>query len=138
MIYFGSVAMFFEQELIDLAKHLKSLSMEWEPEVGNYIYDANGIVKPSSPFQPQVYFLLNYDCFMQQVGGVERFRREMVWLPTWHDARKILRQLNVTDCEVQARVMDSAAIANQNELKTLYQIIEEKLAARSASQLSTR
>ena len=117
----------FKGHLIDLAIRFKALSLEWEPTVGNYVYDANGIVKASSPFQPGVYFLLNYNCFMERVGGLERFRNDMVWLPTWEDARVILSRLGVSNSKVVNQLTTTSSIENLTELDTLYSLILERL-----------
>ena len=73
----------YSAEQISLASELKCLGLPWEPQVGQYVFDKNKICPQSSPFQPGVYFLLDLDCFMQCVGGVERFVDNMVWLPRW-------------------------------------------------------
>ena len=53
----------FSSQQCALAIQFKEMGLEWEPTVGNYVYDATAAVKPSSPFQEHVYFLLNYDCY---------------------------------------------------------------------------
>ena len=114
----------FTEDQIHIAKRLKKLGIPWQPQVGHYVYDANRICPKSSPFQQGVYFLLNFDCFMQHVGGVARFRDNMVWLPTWHEAREILRQMGVPDAEV-AR-LSTEAILQDDELTCLYRLILEE------------
>jgi hypothetical protein len=117
----------FSSRQIELAVELKALGLTWEPSVGNYVYDATGAVKPTSPFQEHVYFLLNYDCFMERVGGVERFKAIMTWLPTWTDARGILRSLGVSDKEVQEQLVYSGALVDGTELLKLYELIAWRL-----------
>ena len=117
----------FSAREIELAIEMKSLDLEWEPFVGNYVFDATHAVKPSSPFQDRVYFLLNYDCFMQKVGGVARFKEIMTWLPTWSDARAILRSLGVSDAQVRQELDRTDAIENDNELLVLYELIAKRL-----------
>jgi len=87
----------FSRQQIELAITFKQLGLVWEPVVGNYVYDLSDALKPSSPFQDGVYFLLNYDCFMQRVGGLDRFKELMTWLPTWNDAREILQSLLIIE-----------------------------------------
>ena len=115
----------FTEEQISIAKRLKELEMPWTPQVGHYVYDANQICPKSSPFRERVYFLLNFDCFMQHVGGLERFRNNMVWLPTWHDAREILRDLGIPDSEVAQH--SAKAMCNGEELTCLYNLILKAL-----------
>jgi hypothetical protein len=74
-----------------------------------------------------VYFILNYDYFINQAGGVERFKEIMLWLPTWHDARKILQSFGVSDQEVATELWERCAIENQRELLVLYELIADKL-----------
>lgn len=67
------------------------------PTAGHFVFDANGNVTKPSPFQPGVYFVLNYDYFMNLVGGVDSFRKSMVWLPTIEQCFEILNHL---DCPI--------------------------------------
>ncbi len=117
----------FSSQQIALAIQFKERGLAWEPTVGNYVYDATAAVKPTSPFQEHVYFLLNYDCFMDRVGGVERFKTIMTWLPTWSDAREILRSLVVSDKEVQDELVCSRALEDGSELLQLYELIAQHL-----------
>ena len=107
--------MYFCPKLFRLAEEFKRLGLRWEPSVGNYVYDAAGVVPQSSPFQDHVYFLLNYDCFMRKVGGVARFKQLMVWLPTWHEARLLLRSLGVSSAQVQSELARRDALAQCND-----------------------
>ena len=117
----------FSSQQIALAIQFKERGLAWEPTVGNYVYDATAAVKPTSPFQEHVYFLLNYECFMDRVGGVERFKTIMTWLPTWSDAREILRSLGVSDKEVQDELVRSRALEDGSELLQLYELIAQHL-----------
>lgn len=112
---------------LELAGRFKQLGLPWEPSVGNYVYDATGAVKPTSPFQNGVYFLLNYDCFMQKVGGVDRFKQIMTWLPTWDDARQMLRMLQVPDASIQHELVATDAFDRGIELQVLYELIAKEL-----------
>lgn len=112
---------------IDLARSFKAQGLAWEPAVGQYVYDGTHFLKPSSPFQKHVYFLLNYDCFMEKVGGVARFKELMTWLPVWEDARTILRRLGVEDAQVEQALSRQNAFANGSELSVLYQMIDDEI-----------
>jgi hypothetical protein len=68
---------------------------------------------------------------MVRVGGVERFKTIMTWLPTWSDAREILRSLGVSDKEVQGELLNSQALEHSSELLKLYELIAENLSKRS-------
>jgi hypothetical protein len=119
----------FSQQQIDLALEMKRLGLDWEPAVGHYVYDRQHIVDRPSPFQPRVYFVLNFDHFIRLVGGVERFRTEMAWLPTWEDAREILAKLGVSDADLQRRLMEVDAIGRRVEMDEIYRAIRDRLAA---------
>ena len=117
----------FSQEEIEMARELRRLGLKWEPSVGHYVYDENRCCQRGSPFQDRLYFILNYERFMSHIGGVERFKEVMLWLPTWHDARELLRSLGVSDEKVAFRLQDCKALENRNELKVLYEMIAQLL-----------
>lgn len=117
----------FDQHLIRQACQLKSLGIDWKPSVGHYVYDETGAVQASSPFEEGVYFLLNFECFMRRVGGPERFARLMVWLPTWHDARCVLRSYGVDDQVVQRELVSRGSLTSGTELLLLYEMIARQL-----------
>jgi hypothetical protein len=58
----------------------------------------------SGDFQDGVYSILNCDYSLHQVGSVERCMEIMRWLPTWHDARGILRSFAVSHGKVAAEL----------------------------------
>ena len=64
---------------------------------------------------------------MERVGGVERFKTIMAWLPTWSDARTILRSLGVSNKEVEDELVRSQALKHNSELLKLYELIAEHL-----------
>jgi hypothetical protein len=70
---------------------------------------------------------------MRLAGGVTRFMEIMLWLPTWHDARDILRSLGVSDEEVATELQERRAIERQQELIVLYEIIAESLRRRNGA-----
>jgi hypothetical protein len=117
----------FTAEEIEMARHLRQLGLPWEPRAGHYVYDETGFCQKGSPFQDLVYFILNYDYFISQVGGVDRFKQIMLWLPTWHDAREVLCSLGVRDTEVAAALQKQHAIENQRELLSLFEMIAARL-----------
>jgi hypothetical protein len=113
----------FSPRLIELAKQFKSGGVPWDPQPGQYVLDEHGVVDRSSPFQTGVYFVLNYQHFMQLAGGVEAFREKMTWLPTWEHARELLRGVGISDAELQRELVTRNAIAQGNELETLYELL---------------
>lgn len=117
----------FTDEEIQLAKQMRTQGLNWEPKAGNYVYDETGFCKQPSPFQEKVYFILNYDYFMKAVGGVKRFKEIMIWLPTWYDARQILRTFEVSDENILEHLNGQRAIEQGHERLALYQLISSLL-----------
>ncbi len=113
----------FSSEEIKLAGGMKARGLRWEPQVGHYVYDMTRLVEKSSPFQDGVYFVLNYDYFMGLIGGVDKFKQMMIWLPTWEDARKILRSLEVTDAELSEHLLRESSFENGGERLATYRLI---------------
>ena len=119
----------FSQQKIQLAIAFKAGGVPWEPAAGHFVFDRDGVVQRSSPFQEGVYFVLNYSHFMKLAGGASRFREIMVWLPTWEQARQILRDSGMSDQTLQSILMERNAISEANELTTLYELIGERYPA---------
>lgn len=117
----------FSDEEIRLAKQLRECGLDWEPSAGHYVFDETGFCKQPSPFQEKVYFILNHDDFMKAVGGVDRFKQIMVWLPTWDDARQILRRHGISDQEIAKQLTDQQAIECGTERLVLYERIASLL-----------
>lgn len=121
----------FSEEEIQTARRLRDNGLAWEPQAGHYVYDETGFCKQTSPFQDKVYFILNYPYFMRAVGGVERFKEIMLWLPTWHDLRQMLRDLKVTDLQVAMYLKERKAIELGDERLALYELMGECLSKAS-------
>lgn len=116
----------FSERMIELAVQFKAGGVPWTPAAGDYVLDREGIVDRGSPFQPGVYFVLNYDHFMRLAGGEDAFRRRLVWLPTWEQCREILRQSGMTDGQLQAELVKRNAIAGGTERLAVYELIADR------------
>ena len=123
----------FTGEQVGKAKRLKQLGLPWRPKAGHYVLDVTGFCPQPSPFQEGVYFILNYDFFMKKVGGVDRFKEIMIWLPTWHDVRQLLRQFDVDDENVLKTLTASHAIERGEELDALLDLLIDVLRQRQTS-----
>jgi len=124
--------MFFSKDEIDTAILLHRAGLPWQPQAGHFVFDWNDRVRRSSPFQDRVFFVLNHDHFMRLLGGVERFRSQMVWLPLWEDMRQMLRQRGVPDEEVERQLLKTNALRTNalregNERLVLYQLLLSSL-----------
>ncbi len=117
----------FSERQIELAKQLKDLGLPWTPALGHYVYDVSGRVQLSSPFQDHVFFILDYDRFVDQLGGIKQLKESMIWMPLWRDAREILRSMGVEDDEVELEIVRKSGIAKGTELLALYEMIAQQL-----------
>ncbi|NIL98186.1 MAG: hypothetical protein GTO53_10200 [Planctomycetales bacterium] len=124
----------FTQNQLALAGELKAAGLAWKPAAGHFLYDPTHAFKPSSPFQDHVYLILNYDCFLKAVGGEQKFLQLMTWLPTWDDARHILRSLGVPDRQVQQEIIHKRSLCHATELLDLYSLILKQLRQISVSE----
>ena len=122
----------FSSEEIDAARALRQAGLPWVPAVGHYVFDELKQCKHPSPFQDGVYFILNYQYFMRDMGGEKRFQECMLWLPTWEDARGLLQDMNVSDREVAEMLMNEKALDAGNERLALYGLLLERLQRVSA------
>jgi hypothetical protein len=117
----------FTQRQIEQAKSFKEMGLAWEPRAGHFVYDETDFCRRASPFQKRVFFILNYDFFIERVGGLQRFKEIMTWLPTWDDSRQILRELGVGNDELAVRLAAERSVECDDELSTLYDMIEDEL-----------
>ena len=122
-----SLVVTFSEAEIEAARRLRRSGLWWEPSVGHYVYDKTGFCKQASPFQENVYFILNYPYFMRAVGGVERFKEIMLWLPTWDDLRGVIHRFGVSDVDVACFLRERKAIESGQELLALYELVESCL-----------
>lgn len=77
------------------ARRLKQAGLAWEPHVGCFVWDPDGLLPVNSPFPDRVYFILNLGHFVRLLGSVDAVRERLVWLPTWHQARLVAEALGV-------------------------------------------
>ena len=133
-----SAVLRFSDEEIEVARQLRRDGLSWEPKAGHYVYDETGFCKQGSPFQEKVYFILNYPYFMRAVGGLQRFKEIMLWLPTWDDVREILRDLDIDDEEVARFLRERRAIEAGQERLALYEYVHSRLTEVSVSRSPIR
>ena len=67
----------FSKREIEIARKLCELELPWQPEAGQYVFDINGIIEKTSPFQTGVYFILDIKHFLRRAGTVEDIKRAM-------------------------------------------------------------
>lgn len=121
----------FTKEEIETARQLKQAGLPWQPSVGHYVWDEADIIKCESPFHDMVFYILDLKHFLRRADTIENLQRDLCWLPTWFDARQILHELGVPAAAILERMQQCSAIENNSERLVLYQIIKEKLPAKT-------
>ncbi|QDV43121.1 hypothetical protein Enr13x_29750 [Stieleria neptunia] len=66
---------------------------------------------------------------MKLAGGIDAFVGKLVWLPTWEQARQILRDAGMTDQCLQSVLLEKNSIARGEELVTLYELILDRFSS---------
>jgi hypothetical protein len=120
----------FLHDEIEKAKELKRLGLRWMPRPGHYVWDDEGLIEKSSPFQPQVYFILDLKHFLRRAGSIERLQDLLVWLPTWEDIRLILGGLGLTDEMIAQHLEQTRAVEAGNERTIMYDLALARLRTR--------
>ncbi|MGL4464731.1 MAG: hypothetical protein ACRC1K_21465 [Planctomycetia bacterium] len=119
--------MIFTEEEIDRARRLHERGLPWTPHVGCYVYDAAGVIEVPSPFQVRVYFILDLKHFLRRAPSLDALKQAMVWLPQYHQCRRLLADFGVDGAAV-ARLLDEAgAVVAGRELVVLYDALLKKL-----------
>jgi hypothetical protein len=85
----------FDRELLDLARELKDRGLPWQPHVGCFVWDPDGHIEAPSPFPERVYFILSMPRFIDIFGSIEAIKRDLVWIPTWYQARQVCREKGI-------------------------------------------
>jgi hypothetical protein len=118
---------YFSDDEIDLACHLKSLGLPWEPQPGHFVWDETGLIEQTSPFHDRVFFILDLKHFLRRTFTIENLQKKFYWLPTWQDAREILQNLGITSGEIAERLLQEQAVEKDMERLVLYRMIHEGL-----------
>lgn len=109
------------------ARRLKEQGLPLQPGPGHFVFDEAGIIEQPSPFQPRVYFMLDLKHFLRRNRTVEQLKAATFWLPTWHDARALLRSMAVTDEAVADALRHDRSVESGSELLTLYRLLSARL-----------
>ena len=109
------------------AKRLKEAGLIWHPQVGCFVWDEAGTIEVPSPFPDRIYFVLNLGHFLRRFDTVENMVEKLIWLPTWHQARLICKEIGVGTMEIWEAIGASAMEPIGNELLLLYNLILKKL-----------
>ncbi len=89
----------FDEHICRLAREIKELGLAWEPHVGCFVWDPDHHIQPDSPFPGRIYFILSLPRFVDLLGSIAAISENLVWLPTWHQARLLCQQLGIADAD---------------------------------------
>jgi len=119
----------FNQEACQLALEMKRLGLVWRPHVGCFGWDPDNCIKQAYPFPNRIYFVLSMPRFLGIFGSTINMIEKLVWLPTWHQARSICRQLEITDDVIFNRLQQDLLL--DDDLKNIYECICSALKKRT-------
>jgi len=112
-----------DDRLMDLALELKEAGLPWEPEVGSFVWDHRGLISHPSPFAKGIYFILSMKRFLAIFGDIEQMKQGLVWLPTWYQARQVLRLLPAVVGEGDRHRQGRPSRTAEEEMLRLYKRI---------------
>jgi len=118
----------FDKKICHRALDMKKSGLIWRPHVGCFVWDPDKFIKPTSPFPCRIYFILSLARFLDIFDTIDQIAQKLVWLPTWHQARLVSRQLGITDENFEnRRQRDLASPSPVEELLQIYGLIIEVL-----------
>jgi hypothetical protein len=106
---------------------MKDLGLNWQPHVGCFVWDPDNWIKPESPFPGRIYFVLSMPRFVEIFGSIDEMARKLVWLPTWHQACLICREMNLTDDAGYKNPSSANFRTPTEELIRIYELIIDAL-----------
>ena len=122
--------MVFDTQTCRLAQEMKRLGIDWRPHVGCFVWDPDNSIAVDSPFPHRIYFILSLPRFIDIFGSPEAIAEKLVWLPTWHQARLLCKQLNISDDALADIWQDATALSAGEELHQIYELIIDALKKR--------
>ena len=117
----------FDERICLRALEMKKCGLVWRPHVGCFVWDLDESIKPASPFPGRIYFILSLPRFIELFDTTEQIAEKLVWLPTWHQARLLCRQLGIINQAIHAGRQDGNAFLPVDELLHIYGLIVEAL-----------
>ena len=87
----------FDERICRRAMAMKKCDLAWRPQVGCFVWDPDEFIKSASPFPGRIYFILSLARFIEIFDTIDQIAEKLVWLPTWHQARLVCRQLGIKD-----------------------------------------
>jgi len=118
----------FDERVCRQAMAMKKNGLVWRPQVGCFVWDPDEFIKPTSPFPDRIYFILSLARFIEIFDTIDQVAEKLVWLPTWHQARLVCRQLGLTDENLEIwQQRDLTSPSPVEELLQIYRLIIETL-----------
>lgn len=117
----------FDGGICRTALEMKKSGLAWQPHVGCFVWDPDEFIKPASPFPGRIYFILSLQRFIEIFDSIEQIRAKLVWLPTWHQARLMCRQLGISDEAIEEERKKDGALSPGEDLLHIYGLIVEAL-----------
>ena len=117
----------FDERVCRQALEMKKTGLEWRPQVGCFVWDPDESIKPASPFPGRIYFILSLARFIEIFDTIGQMAEKLVWLPTWHQARLVCRQLGIKDEVLERRRQRNPVLLPVEELLEIYGLIVETL-----------
>ena len=117
----------FDEAVCRKALEMKKSGLAWQPHVGCFVWDPDEFIKPASPFPGRIYFILSLQRFIEIFDSIEEITAKLVWLPTWHQARLICRQLGISDETIIVEKGKDGDLSPAEDLLHIYGLIVQAL-----------
>ena len=117
----------FDERICRRAMEMKQNGLVWRPHVGCFVWDPDEHIKPDSPLPGRIYFILSLKRFTDIFETIDQMAEKLVWLPTWHQAQLIYRQLSGTQAAIDNWRSSNPASSAVDELLYLYDLIDDAL-----------
>jgi hypothetical protein len=111
----------FNEEVCQLALEMKRLGLVGRPHGGCFAWDPDTCIKQASPFPNRIYFVLSMPILLGIFDSTINMIEKLVWSPTWHQARSMCRQLEITDDVIFNRLQQDLLL--DGDLKNIYKCI---------------
>lgn len=116
----------FTESEIRWATRLRGMGLMWDPMPGHYVFDIDGTMKASSPFQAGVYLVTSATSIEAAAGGEQELRAGFAWLLTWEDARAWLADHEVSADQL-VEALRSGLADGLTDREALYRLMFEIL-----------
>ena len=112
--------MCFDREILIQAEQLKSLGLQWTPQIGAFVWDRHEMISAPSPFPNRVYFILSMQRFLKIFNNTETMVTHLIWVPTAFQAIEICRALGSFPRQTLDGDVESNAYSGKALLLNLY------------------